>query len=441
MKKRNSPKVNLIHNSAAGIDIGSTFHFVSVPDDRDDRPVRRFESFTEDLHSLAEWLEKCNIKTVAMESTGIYWVQLFLILENYGFEVILVNAQHIKNVSGRKSDVLDCQWIQQLHSYGLLSASFQPEELTRSLRGYLRHRRNLTQSYASQVLHMQKAFEQMNIKLHNVLTDITGKSGLNIIGGILKGERDAKKLSLLVNSKVKCSQGDLIKSLTGNWREEPLFELRQSYELYIIYKRKIADCDRQIEKAMGNYNPDVDSSGYHKLPRQVHQKNRLNFNASPYLKDILGVDITEIFGISEISAAEIISEVGTDMSKWPSSKHFTSWLNLAPNNRVSGGKRLKNKRKKSKNRAAQAFKMAAYALQRSDHWLGDFYRRQKSKNGPLMATKATARKLAVIFYQMVKKKEGFVPIPITEYTEELKQRKLRYLQKQAMKLDMVLVES
>lgn len=343
-KTKKTVKMQVINPSAAGIDVGSTFHYVAVPEDRSDTPVMRFDSFTRDLHALAKWLKECEIETVAMESTGIYWVQLFMILEQYGFEVFLVNAHHVKNVSGRKSDVSDCQWIQQLHSFGLLSASFQPEELTRSLRGYMRHRKNLTQSYATHVLHMQKAFEQMNIKLHNVLTDITDKSGQAIITAILNGERNPQSLARLANVYVKCSEEALIKSLEGNWQDEPLFELKQAYELYTIYKEKIAECDTEIEKAIQKFNPDVDTSAYKNAPRGVYNKNRLNFNATLYLKDLIGVDITQIFGISEISAMEIISEVGIDMSKWPTEKQFTSWLNLAPNNRISGGKILKGKR-------------------------------------------------------------------------------------------------
>ena len=431
--------MSVINPNAAGVDIGSTFHYVAVPEDRDENPVRRFDSYTRDLHRIAKWLKDCGIKTVAMESTGIYWLQLFLILEQYGFEVNLVNAHHVKNVTGRKSDISDCQWIQQLHSYGLLKASYQPEELTRSLRGYMRHRKNLTRNYATHVLRMQKALEQMNIKLHNVLTDITGKSGQLMIKAILKGERNAEKLASLADKGVKSTQEELMKSLEGNWWEEPLFELKQSYELYLIYKRKIADCDRQIEKAMRDYNPDIDTSDYKNAPRKVYNKNRLNFNASLYMKDILGVDVTQVFGINEINAAEIISEVGVDMSKWPSEKHFTSWLNLAPNKRTSGGKTLKSKKQKKKNRAGQAFQMAAYALQRSNHWLGAFYRRKKARSGPLIATKATAAKLAVIFYKMIKFQQEFVPLPIEDYTDKIRKQKINNLHRQASKLNLGLV--
>ena len=439
MKTKKEMKIGMVNPDAAGIDIGSSYHYAAVPADRSETPVRRFGSFTRDLHELAKWLKQCHIKTVAMESTGIYWLQLFLILEEYGFEVFLVNAQHVKNVTGRKTDVLDCQWIQQLHSYGLLSASFQPEDMIRTLRGYMRHRKNLTQAYSTQILHMQKAFEQLNIKLHNVITDITGKSGQLIIRAILAGERDPEKLALLALGKVKATKENIILSLEANWKEGPLFELRQSYELYLIYKQKISECDTQIQEHMGRLVTPEDIERYQDIPRKVYSKNRLNFNASPYLKDIAGIDLTEIFGISELSAMEIVSEVGLYMGKWPTDKHFISWLNLSPNNRISGGKPLRNKRKRSKNRAGQAFRMAAYALQRSDHYLGSFYRRMKAKGGPLYATKATARKLAVIYYHMISKQTEFKPIPIEEYDKKFMDKRVASLKRQASKLGLELV--
>ncbi|WP_192350380.1 IS110 family transposase [Algoriphagus sp. Y33] len=439
MKTKNQAKVSMINPDAAGIDIGGSFHFVAVPEDRSTSPVRRFGSFTRDLHDLAKWLKGCHIKTVAMESTGIYWLQLFLVLEEYGFEVFLVNAQHVKNVSGRKTDVLDCQWIQQLHSYGLLSASFQPEDMIRTLRGYMRHRKNLPQAYSTQILHMQKAFEQLNIKLHNVITDITGKSGQLIINAILDGERDPERLASLAVGRVKASKEEIVLSLEGTRKVEPLFELRQSYELNLIYKQKITDCDTQIQKHMEELAGENGTGKCQEIPRRVYSKNRFSFNATPYLADIVGVDLTGIFGISEVCAMEIVSEVGVDMSKWPSERQFTSWLNLCPHNRISGGKLLKNKKKKSKNKAGQAFRMAAFALQRSDHYLGAFYRRMKSKGGALFATKATARKLAVIFYHMVGSQLEFNPISLEEYEKSHADRKLTYLKRQASKLGLELM--
>jgi len=442
MIKKKSTRENFqyVRPNAAGIDIASEMHYVAVPPDRDEEPVRKFGSFTDDLHQLAQYLKKCRIDTVAMESTGIYWIQLYLILESYGFEVFLVNARHIKNVSGRKSDVLDCQWIQQLHTYGLLNPSFQPDNLTRELRSYMRHRKNLTENYSIQILLMQKAFEQMNIKLHNVLTDLCGKSGQLIIQSILAGERNPKELIKHIDKHVKSSEENIIKSLTGNWREENVFELKQAYELYLVFKEKISECDQQIENVLAkseiiNQSNHVD----HKKARGVYTKNRFNFNATNYLHNILGVDITKIFGISEISATEIISETGIDMSKWKTQKHFTAWLNLAPNNRVTGGKLLRPKKSKKKNKAGQSFLMAAYSIQRSDNWLGAFYRRMKAKHGPLIATKSTARKIAIIFYKMIKEKVDFNPIALETYNQYFREQKLKYIQKQASILGLALV--
>jgi transposase len=432
--KKKEDGFQIVHPNAAGIDIASQMHYVAVPPDRDEMPVRKFGSFTVDLHEIAKWLKLCNVDTVAMESTGIYWVQLYLILEEYGFEVYLVNARHIKNVTGRKSDVLDCQWILQLHTYGLLNRSFQPESITRELRSYMRQRKNLTESYAAEIQHMQKALDQMNIKLHNVIADITGKSGQAIVNAVLLGERDPYRLAELADKRIKASKEDLIKSLEGNWRDEHLFELKQAYELYLIFKDKILECDKQIEKVLQKLKPEDGSpSNEKKEERKIYSKNRFRFNASEYLKGIVGVDLTKIFGISELIATEIISETGLDMSKWPTKKHFTSWLNLVPNNRISGGKLLKPKKVKKKNKAGQAFLMAAFALQRSEHWLGEFYRRIKAKNGPAVATKATARKLALIFYEMIKCKMEFTPISVEIYNAHFKEKRVKYIINQALK--------
>lgn len=429
----------MIHPNAAGIDIGSESHYVAVPEDRDPKWIRCFGSFTQDLYELAKWLKQCKIDTVAMESTGVYWIQLYLILEEYGFDVFLVNARHVKNVSGRKSDVKDCQWIQQLHSYGLLNASFQPDLQGRELRTYIRHRKNLTQSYAKQIQLMQKAFEQMNIKLQNVLTDITGKTGISIIEAILQGEKDAAILAEFADPRVKASKEDIIKSLQANWRREHLFELRQAYDLYLFYKEKIRECDKQIEMVLqqcsGSTDGDYQGKGVKK------RKNSFDFNATYHLKKLLGVDITEIFGISEVTAMQIVAETGIDMSKWPTKKHFVSWLNLAPNNRISGGKILKSKKEKRKNHAGQAFLIAATTVQRSQHWLGIFYRRIAAKHGPGVAIKATARKLALIFYQMIKNQQSFDPMPIEAYNQNFKERKLKYIKNQASMLGFQLVPS
>lgn len=432
LKKDNG--FDLINPNAAGIDIASQIHYACVPADRDNKPIQKFGSFTQDLHDMAQWFKNCNITTVAMESTGIYWVQPYLILEEYGFDVYLVNARHIKNVTGRKSDVQDCQWIQQLHTYGLLQRSFQPDEQIRELRAYIRHRKNLTQSYAQQILLMQKAFEQMNIKLHNVISDITGKSGSSIIEAILAGERNATSLAELADPRIKATKEEIIKSLAGIWRNEHLFELKQAYDLYKTFIAKIKECDNQIEDVLNKITQNTQNVNTGKTKRKKSGRNRFNFDATSMLKKILNIDVSKIYGVSEITATEVISETGTDMSKWPTEKHFTSWLNLSPHNRTSGGKPLKPGRVKKKNRAGQAFLMAASTLKRSDHWLGAFYRRIKAKNGGAVAIKATARKLAIIFYKMLKEGVEFNPIPLETYNQYFKEHKLKYLKKQAFTL-------
>lgn len=436
-EKKVKSVIDVVRPNAAGIDIASEVHYASVPEGRDTSSVRKFGSFTEDLHKMAQWLKQCNIDTVAMESTGIYWIQPYLILEEYGFDVYLVNARHIKNVSGRKSDIQDCQWIRQLHSYGLLNRSFQPESLTRELRSYMRHRKHLVQSTANQILLMQKAFEQMNIKLHDVITDITGQSGKRIIESILKGERDAKTLSELADGRIKASKEKISKSLTGVWREEHLFELKQAYDLYQYLNLKINECDVQINKVMNRLgtNENSDNIKRHKRP----SKNSFNFDGTMYLKQILGIDVTKIYGISELSATEIISEIGSDMTKWPTDKHFVSWLNLAPNNRISGDKKLKPKKTNKRNNAGQAFMLAASTLKNSEHWLGAFYRRIKAKRGPGIAVKATARKLSLIFYKMLKDKIEFSPLSIDRYNEHFKERRIKSIQRQAQALGLRLM--
>lgn len=438
MAKSKTSKVNidLIRPNAAGIDIASEVHYVSVPEDRDNPSVRKFGSFTEDLHKMAQWLKQCNVDTIAMESTGIYWVQPYLILEEYGFEVFLVNARHIKNVSGRKSDVQDCQWIRQLHSYGLLNPSFQPESLTRELRTYMRHRKHLIESTSNQILHMQKAFEQMNIKLHDVISDITGQSGTRMIKAILDGERDADVLAQLANGKIKASREQIAKSLTGVWREEHLFELKQAFDLYQYLNLKVIECDAQITKVLTTLSGNNKSGDVTRHKRR--HKNSFNFDGTKYLMQILGIDVTKIYGISEITATEIISEVGTDMSKWQTNKHFVSWLNLAPNNRITGEKKLKPKKSNKKNKAGQAFIMAASTLKSSDHWLGAFYRRVKARRGIGIAIKATARKIALIFYKMLKDKIEFNPLSIEIYNEYFKERRIKSIEKQVLAYGLVL---
>ena len=431
----------VIQPDAAGIDISSKEHYVAVNPDRDENPIRCFGAFTDDLHAIAHWLKKCRVNTVAMEATGIYWLSLFLVLEEAGFEVLLVNARHVKNVRGKKTDMSDAEWIRQLHSCGLLSASFQPDEFTRKLRTYMRHRKNLVEMAATHIRMMQKAMEQMNIKLQHVISDITGKSGQAIIKAILAGERDPEILVELLSGRIKAKRDDIKRSLQGVWREENLFELEQSFEMYHLYRSKMNDCDKRIktillQKAGPELLVDPDKKQYVKS-----NKNNLNFDAKEILQGITGTDLTEIFGINDSTAIEILCETGLDMNKWPTAKHFTAWLNLAPNNKISGGKVLSSRIPKKKNRAGQVFKLAAYAVQRSKNWLALFYHRIKSKAGAKKAITATARKIASIFYKMLKDQIMFTPLPVETYQENFKERQIKKIERQAKTLGLQLIRN
>lgn len=433
----------VLYPNAAGIDIASREHFVSVNPDADEQSIRSFGSFTDDLHALTNWLLQCKVDTVAMEATGIYWVSLYLILEEAGLDVVLVNARHVKNVSGKKSDVKDAEWIRQLHSCGLLSKGFQPDHFTRTLRAYMRHRKNLTEMAATHIRMMQKAMEQMNIKLQNVIADITGKSGQAIIKAIIEGERNPEELVTLLDGRIKASKESVCKSLHGIWKEENLFELKQSFDLYHTYHEMIKECDQRInvhiaEKASCCGNEEISSIAPAKKKYKTN-KNNLNFDGTAMLQKIVGTDLTEIFGITDTNAIEIISEIGLDMNKWPSPKHFTAWLNLAPNNKISGGKILSSRVPKKRNKAGQVFKMAAFAVQRSKNWLAVFYNRIKMRSGPARAITATARKIAVIFYKLMKEKIRFCPLDRDKYIESFKIRQLKKLKQQATKFGLLLV--
>jgi len=433
MKEKKSKAFPILYPNAAGIDISSREHYVAVNPDSAEVPIRAFGSFTEDLYSIVEWLRECKVDTVAMEATGIYWVSLFLILEEAGFDVVLVTAKHVKNVRGKKTDVSDADWIRQLHSCGLLSASFQPDAFTRKLRAYMRHRKNLIQMSATHINMIQKALEQMNIKLQHVIADITGKSGQEIIKAIINGERDPEALYAYCQGRIKPEKKEaIVKSLKGVWKEEHIFELEQSYSIFNFYHLKIKECDANIEKHLREKSG-IDTFEEVKLKAKSN-KNNLNFNAKGILQELTGTDLSDIFGITESNAVEIISEVGLEMSKWPTVKHFTSWLNLAPNNKISGGKILSSRIPKKKNQAGQIFKMAAFAVQRSKNWLAMFYHRIKVKKGTPKAIVATARKIAAIFYKLVREKIKFNPIPIEKYMDGFKEQQIKKLKRQAQNL-------
>lgn len=437
-KSKRIETFSIIHPNAAGIDVSDKEHVVAVSPSCCTENVRTFASFTCELIMIVKWLKSCGVETVAMESTGVYWVPLFLLLQEEGFEVFLVNAKHVKNVTGRKDDQTDAAWIQKLHSCGLLSPSFQPDELTRSLRSIVRHRKALIKDASKYLNRVQKALELMNIKIHTVISDIAGKTGQGILKAIVEGEKDAEKLAKLTDPRIKASKEDIIKSLQGYWREEHLFELTQCYQMYEIVHLKIMECDQIIEKQIqaiiaskqDGELPSIDTS----MPRKRSGKNQTSFNLTAYLNELHRVDVTEIIGISELSALEILSECGNDFSKWKSAKHFTSWLGLTPNTKISGGKVISSKVMKKKHNAGQAFRMAASTLYNSKTPLGDFFRRIRSRSGAGKAVVATARKIAVIYYHMIIGKRSYDPEEMILAQKKYKQKKIRQLESQLQRL-------
>jgi transposase len=431
-------QLTVINPTVAGIDVSDKEMMVAYPISPEQLEVRAFGCFTSDLHAIVKIFSDFSITSVAMESTGVYWIPLFLLLQENGFEVYLVNAKHVKNVSGRKDDESDAEWIQKLHSCGLLKASFQPDNLTRTLRSIVRHRRSLENTCSVYINRMQKALELMNIKVHTIISDIDSKTGLRIIESILSGERNPEILADLRDRRIKASREDIIKSLQGYWTSEHLFELKQCYQMYLVHREMIGECDREIEKQLAEQIAFKNEGVLCELPevkRKVSKKHKLPFNLTAYLKEILEVDVTEIFGISELSALTIMSEIGLDLSKWKNEHHFTSWLGLAPNTKISGGKVISSRIIKKKHHAGQAFRMAANGLHNSKSPLGDYYRRIKSKVGAGKAVVATARKLAIIYYKVVSKKEAFNPKALEDYHEKYRQKKINLLRRKLAVLE------
>lgn len=426
-----------INLNAAGIDIGAEEVYVAVPKGRDEESVRSFPTFTADLHRLADWLEACGIETVAMESTGVYWIPLYEILESRGFEVYLVNARHIKNVSGRKSDVLDCQWIQQLHTYGLLQPSFRPPEQICAIRSLVRHRDMLIKYRSAHIQHMQKALTLMNIRLTNVLSDITGVTGMKIIRAIVAGEHDPEVLARYRNSRCAKSETEIAKSLEGHYKREHLFALKQALELYDFYDQQLHDCDTELEALYQEFDIPDDPGTPPPDPRTTRRrKNQPHFDLAQSLYRMAGVDLTQVNGLDALTVQDILSEIGTDMSPWPTVKHFASWLRLAPNNKVTGGKVKQRGTLPSQNRANTAFRMAAQSLARSDCALGAFYRRIRARQGGPKAVTATAHKLARIVYFMLKNRQPYHDPGADYYEEQYRIRAVRNLKRKAAKLGM-----
>jgi transposase len=434
----------IIHPHAAGIDVGAEEHWGCVPADRDTHPVQKFSAFTCDLYRLADWLTACRITTVVMESTGVYWIPLFQILEARGFAVALVNARHAKNVPGRpKTDRFDCQWLQRLHSYGLLASSFRPPEAICQLRSLVRHRDSLLQMSAKHIQHMQKSLDQMNLHLHHVISDITGVTGLRIIRAIVDGERDPRALALYRDYRIKSSEDTIAKALEGDYRAEHVFTLTQSLELYDFTQKQIALCDQEIEHVLDTFDTQVDPEDAPLPPptttHRQPQRNEPAFDLRTHLYRITGVDLTQVPGLQAPTIHIVLSEVGLDMSKWPTDKHFASWLGLCPDNRISGGKVLATGSRRVQNRASRALRMAAQSLRPSPSYLGAFFRRMRSKLGPAKATTATAHKLAKIIYHMLKEKTPYRERGAEHYLHQDHERKLRQLRKQAKHLGFDLV--
>ena len=421
--------LTITHPNAAGIDIGSASHYCAVPPDRDDEPVREFPCFTADLQAMCDWLKACGVDTVAMESTGVYWIPVYELLESRGLKVLLVNARHVKNVSGRKSDVLDCQWLQQLMTYGLLNGAFRPPEEICMLRSVYRQRTTLLRMQGRSVQHMQKALTQMNVQLANVISDVAGVSGQKITRAIVAGERDAQALAAMKNSRIRASTEEIVKSLQGNWRPEHLFALKQALDSFDFIGRQLSECDAVIETQMQTLQVRDDVPGQGK--QRSRSRNAPRFDLRTQLFRMCGVDLTRIDGIDVTTALAVISETGPGMSRFPSAGHFASWLGLCPGTKITGGKVMSAKTKRVVNRAAQALRLAAAALRSSKSALGAYYRRLCARMDKPKAIAAAAHKLARLIYAMLTKGEEYVDRGQDYYEERYRERVIRQLSQRA----------
>jgi transposase len=426
------PQLQQVNLHAAAIDIGATAHYVAVPEGCDTKTVRAFGPFTVDLLELADWLQQCEVETVVMESTGVYWIPVFELLEQRGLEVLLVDARKVKNVSGRKSDVLDCQWLQQLHTFGLLQGAFRPPDQIMPLRSYMRQRAMLIRGASTHIQHMQKALQQMNLLLHHVVTDITGLTGMTIIRAILAGERDPQVLAQHRDPRCKQTVEVIAKSLGGTYREEHLFALQQGVTLYDTYQAQLAACDQQIETYVASLEgvTEADPPPPTK-PRQSPKHNQPRFDARTLLYRLTGVDLTRIDGIEAATALALISEIGTDMSRWKTANHFVSWLGLCPGTKVSGGRVLSSKTKPTATRAAAVLRNAAASLHHSQSALGAYYRRMATRIGKPQAVTATAHKLARIVYSLLKHGTEYTDAGQEYYEQRYRERVVRNLQQRA----------
>jgi len=439
-----TPSLPVLQPHAAGIDIGAREIYVAVPPGRDPKPVRAFATFTEDLHALRDWLKACGVTSVAMESTGVYWIPLFQILETAGLEVCLVNARHCKNLPGRKTDVQDCQWLQYLHAVGLLRGSFRPPETVCAVRSLLRHRDGLVRAAATCVHRLHKALTQMNVQLQHVIADITGVTGLAILEAILGGERDPVALAQLKDSRIKASTDVIAKSLRGDWRSEHLFTLRQCVETWKHYQGQITACDEEVARLLQGFAAKVDVTAQplpartstHKTP----QKNEPRFEARAELYRTCGVDLTQVPGIQSGTALVLLAELGPDFAeRFPTAKHFASWLGLCPDNRITGGKIMSSSTRDVKSRAATALRLAAQALNKAQNYFGDLYRRWKARLGTPKAITAMAHKLARILWHLFKHREAFNPEVFKKEEERMQRKRLARLRHTAAAFGLKLV--
>lgn len=433
-------KLEIVNPNAAGIDVSSTEMQVCVPEDRDGDNNRCFGSFTCDLHLISEWLKACNIDTVAMESTGVYWVQLYMRLVADGFDVLLVNAKAIKNIAEKKTDQVDAEWIMLLHSYGLLKASFQPCNHAREIRNLVRHRDNLLRSSSKEVLHMQKYMELMNIKLGNVISDILGKSGQDIISAILQGERDPKVLAALADPRCKASREVIEKSLEADWDDHLVFMLKQSFDLYHYLHKQMKECELQVEKLIIQYRKSLPVQEVHlteclRSNKAKSTKNEISMDIEQYAHELWGVNLMRIPGISDASLFRLVGELGHDfVTKFISYKEFCCWDNLTPNNKISGGKLLSSKIPKRKNPVGQILRAAANSLKNSKSPLGFYFRKVQAKSGYIPAIIATANKLGRIIYTMIKTQTEYDESLGQAKQEEILKKKLKRTQKELEKL-------
>jgi transposase len=447
MRKIQSEDLSLemVHPDAAGIDIGNETHYVAVPPTRDSQPVRRFGCTTAELKAMAEWLKQCRIRTVAMQSTGVYWIAVYDILEEAGLQVYLVNARETKNLPGRKSDVQESQWLMKLHTYGLLRNSFRPSQEIRRLRTYWRQRNDLVRSAGRHIQRMQKALTQMNIQLANVLSDVSGMTGQAIIQAILAGERDPHKLAVFRDPRVKASEEQIARSLEGNWEEDLLFVLKQEQDGYEFCQKQMAECDRRLAQYLQQRE---DRSQGACLPEEKRKErlkkkkgNAPQFGLRTELFRTTGTDLTQIDGIDVMTATTILSEAGWDMSKWRTEDHFVSWLRLCPDNRISGNKIIGKGRLPTNNRISVALKMAASTLRLSNTYVGAQFRRLRTKLGAPVAIKAMAAKLARLVYRMLRYGMKYVDQGAEFYEAQHRQRQISHLKWKAAKLGFQIVEA